>query len=60
MNRAELISILSKKTNISKTKCDLLLKQFKKTVLEVCCKGEDISLRDFGKFSLQEKKERKF
>lgn len=60
MNKTEFVSLMAKRTEMSKTKCELFLNQFKATILEVCCKGEEISLRDFGKFSLQEKKARKF
>ncbi len=60
MNKTEFVSLMAKKTNLSKAKCDLFLSQFKDAILEVCCKGEEISLRNFGKFSLQEKGARKF
>ncbi len=60
MNKTEFISLLAKRTQLSKTKCDLFLDEFKNTILEVCCKGDEIVLRNFGKFSLQEKKARKF
>ncbi|MBP3431529.1 MAG: HU family DNA-binding protein [Clostridia bacterium] len=60
MNKTEFIALLAKRTNLPKSKCNLVLNQFKEVVLEVCCKGEKISLRDFGRFSLQEKAERKF
>ena len=60
MNKTEFVSLMSRRTNLSKNKCDLFLSEFKEAILEVCCKGEDINLRNFGKFSLQEKKARKF
>lgn len=60
MNKNELCTLLSKRTNLSKAKCDEFLSTFKQTILEVCCKGEEVSLRNFGKFSLQERKARKF
>ncbi len=60
MNKTEFISIMSKRTNLPKSKCDLFLEEFKNAILEVCCKGEEIVLRNFGKFTLQEKKARKF
>lgn len=43
-----------------KTKCELFLSEFKETILEVCSKGETINLRNFGRFSMQEKRARKF
>lgn len=60
MNRSEFVDILSKRTQISKNRCNIFLKEFRDVILEVCCKGEQVALRDFGKFSMQEKKARKF
>jgi len=60
MNKTELISLMSKKTNLPKTKCDLFLNEFKAVILEVCSKGEEINLRNFGRFSMQERRARKF
>ena len=60
MNKAEFVSLMAKKKKKKKTKCELFLNEFKSMVLEVCSKGETVNLRNFGKFSLQEKKARKF
>lgn len=60
MNKQELTAILAKRTNLSKQKCDLFLNTFKEVVCEVCNKGGEVVLRDFGKFSLKEKKARKY
>ena len=60
MNKSEFIEILSKRTNLSKSKCSLVIDQMRSAILEVCSKGEEVSIRNFGKFSLQEKRERKF
>lgn len=60
MNKYEFVTLMSKKTNMPKAKCELFLNEFKNTILEVCCKGEQVVLRDFGKFSLEERKARKF
>ena len=60
MNKQEFVTILSKRTNMSKAKCELFLSTFKETVLEVCNKGGEIVLRDFGKFSMKERKARKY
>ena len=60
MNKTELVELMSKKTNLPKKKCDLFFNEFKSAILEVCSKGEQINLRNFGKFSLQEKGARKF
>ena len=60
MNKTELIELMSKRTNLPKNKCDLFLNEFKSAILEVCSKGDEINLRNFGKFSMQEKRARKF
>ena len=60
MNKKEFVEVLSKKTKLSKRNCELFLDEFKNCVLEVCGKGQSVSIRDFGKFSLIERKPRKF
>ena len=60
VNKTELIELMAKKTNLPKTKCNLFLNEFKSLVLEVCSKGDQINLRNFGRFALQEKRARKF
>ena len=60
MNKTEVVEILSKKTKLPKNKCDLLLNEFKSLILDVCSKGDEVNIRNFGKFCMQEKKERKF
>ena len=60
MNKTELVTMMSKKTQLPKTKCELFLNEFKQVILEVCSKGDDVNLRNFGKFSMQEKRARKF
>ncbi len=60
MNKTEFVNLISKKTNLPKSKCDLFLNEFKSLILEVCSKGEPISLRNFGRFALEEKKARRF
>ena len=60
MNKKEFVEVLSKKTKLSKRNCELVLDEFKNCVLEVCGKGQSVSIRDFGKFSLIERKPRKF
>lgn len=60
MNKTEFVELISKKTNMPKSKCELFLSEFKETILEVCSKGEEINLRNFGRFSMQEKRARKF
>ena len=51
---------MAKRTNIPKSKCDLLLNKFKEIILEVCSKGEEVNLRNFGRFFMRERKERRF
>ena len=60
MNKTEFVEVMSKKTKLSKNKCDLFLNEFKALILEVCSKGEHINFRNFGKFSMEETKARKF
>lgn len=60
MNKTEFVTLMAKRTNLPKTKCDLFLSEFKDAILEVCCKGEDVILRNFGRFSLEERGARKF
>ena len=60
MNKQEMISVLSKKTEVPKEKCERVIDEFKNLILEVCKKGEEINLRNFGRFKMQETKERKF
>ena len=60
MNKTELVTMMSKKTQLPKTKCELFLNEFKQVILEVCSKGDDVNLRNFGKFSMQEKRARRF
>ena len=60
MNKQEMMATLAKKTNLSKEKCEKVIDEFKKVILEVCGKGEEVNIRNFGRFKLQETKERKF
>lgn len=60
MNKAEFVELISKKTDLPKSKCNLFLNEFKALILEVCSKGEQINLRNFGRFSMQEKGARRF
>ncbi len=60
MNKQEFVALLAKRTEMSKSKCDLFLSTFKDAVFEVCNKGGEVVLRDFGKFSMKERKARKY
>lgn len=60
MNKTEFVEVLAKRTKMSKSKCTNLLDEMRLAILDICSKGEEVSIRNFGKFSLQEKKSRKF
>jgi len=60
MNKAEFVNLISKKTSLPKSKCDLFLNEFKTLILEVCSKGESVNIRNFGRFSMEETRARKF
>lgn len=60
MNKAEFVEIISKRINLPKAKCNVFIDHFKELILEVCAKGESINLRNFGKFSMEQTKARKF
>jgi DNA-binding protein HU-beta len=59
MNRSQFVEILAKRTNLPKNKCNLVLEELRNSILEICSKGEPVSIRNFGKFSLQERKSRR-
>ena len=60
MNKSELVDLLSSRTKMTKRNCDNFLNELKLAILEVCSKGGNVNIRNFGKFSLQERKARKF
>ncbi len=60
MNKTEFVRLLSSRTNMPKKSCDNFLNELKLAILEVCSKGGNVNIRSFGKFSLQERKSRKF
>lgn len=60
MNKSQFVEVLAKRTNLPKSKCSLVIEQMRSAILEICSKGEIVTIRNFGKFSLQEKKSRKF
>ena len=59
MNKSELVDFLSNRTQLPKKKCDTFLNEFKVAILEVCSKGGQINIRNFGKFEMQERKARR-
>ena len=59
MNKTEFINILAKRAEISKSKCEKVLSEMQNTITEVLKKGDEVSIRNFGKFQVVERKERK-
>lgn len=60
MNKQEVMTVLAKRTNLSKRNCEKVFDEFKNLILEACKKGEEICLRNFGSFKMLETKERRF
>ena len=60
MNKIEFVNLMSQRTNMPKTKCNNFLDEMKAAIIEICTKGEKVNIRNFGKFSMQERKARKF
>ena len=60
MNKSEFIEVLAKRTKMSKSKCLCMLEEMRSAILDFCSRGGEVSIRNFGEFSLQEKKSRKF
>ncbi|MBQ7327552.1 MAG: HU family DNA-binding protein [Clostridia bacterium] len=56
MNKCELVELLAKRTGFSKVCCLKVLEAAKETIVEVCSKGGQISVKNFGKFVLKERK----
>jgi len=58
MNKRELLIIISKKTKLSLSEIERVFDEVKKLIIEVVNKGGEVSIRDFGKFKAEERKER--
>jgi len=58
VNRPELIDIIAKKGNISKTEAKRALELTLNSITEALSKGEEISLIGFGSFKIVERSER--
>ena len=58
MNKAELISIVAKKTNLTKKETELALTTILETIVDVVASGEKITLVGFGSFEVRERKSR--
>ena len=59
MNKAELITAMTEKTELAKKDCEKVLNAFVEVVTEELQKGEKISLVGFGTFDVRERAERK-
>ena len=58
MNKAELISIVARKTNLTKKETELVLTTILETIVDVVASGEKITLVGFGSFEVRERKSR--
>lgn len=58
MNKAELISAVAKKTNLTKKETELVLTTILETIIDVVASGEKITLVGFGSFEVRERKSR--
>lgn len=58
MNKAELISIVARKTNLTKKETELALTTILETIVDVVASGEKITLVGFGSFEVRERKSR--
>jgi DNA-binding protein HU-beta len=58
MNKAELISLVSRKTNLTKKETELVLSTILETIVDVVASGEKITLVGFGSFEVRERKAR--
>ncbi len=58
MNKAELISVVAKKANLTKKETELVLTTILETIIDVVASGEKLTLVGFGSFELRERKSR--
>lgn len=59
MNKAELVSAIAAKSELSKKDCEAALNGFISTVEETLEKGDKVILVGFGTFEVRERSERK-
>ncbi|MFZ7121665.1 MAG: HU family DNA-binding protein [Eubacteriaceae bacterium] len=59
MNKAELVSVLTEKSGLTKKDNEKVLNAFIETISEELQKGEKVSLVGFGTFDVRERAERK-
>ena len=53
MNKANFISLIADKHNLTKTKAENIIDIFVSSVISALAEGEEISLIGFGKFSIE-------
>lgn len=58
MNKGELVSVVAKKTNLTKKEAELALTAILETIIDVVASGEKVTLVGFGSFELRERKAR--
>jgi len=58
MNKTELVSAMSEKSDLTKADCERAYKAFVDTVTDTLASGDSISLIGFGTFLVRERKER--
>ena len=60
MNKKDFVYLVSKNSKIPFDVCEKVLSFAKSTILQVCLKGENITLRGFGKFQVKNRDSRNF
>lgn len=59
MNKNDLIINMSKRVHLSKSKCEQFMNEFYSLIVDALKKGDEITIRNFGKFKVSETKQRK-
>lgn len=60
MIKSELISQIRQKTGLSKKEIQYFLRSFTFVITDALANGEDVRIRNFGRFTVKEQKERKY
>jgi DNA-binding protein HU-beta len=58
MNKGELVSVVAKKTNLTKKETELALTVILETIIDTLASGEKVTLVGFGSFEVRERKAR--
>jgi DNA-binding protein HU-beta len=56
MNRSDLVRLVSRKRQLPQPQIETMLDLFLETILETLTSGESVSIRNFGKFEVRERK----